>query len=240
VPQFFIKTTDIIQNRCRIAGDDFRHLTAARRVKPGDTVQLRIETGSRLSGRVLEISDSFVELAVIGEAEHAPPAVEITLCASLLKGKSFDSVVEKAVEIGVSRIVPVVTERTIPHPPDAQAKLVRWRRKALEAAKQSMRESVPDIERIHSFKEAIDARGGEVRIIAHPGAEASIKDFLRRHDPGAVTLLVGPEGGFSMSEVEEAVKAGWSSVNFGFSQLRAGTAAVVLCGILMYEWGMEA
>jgi 16S rRNA (uracil1498-N3)-methyltransferase len=239
VPQFFIKTADIIHNKCRIAGDDFRHLAAARRVRPGDIVQLRIETGSRLSGRVLEISDSFVEVALIGETDRKLPMIEITLCASLLKGKSFDSVVEKAVEIGVSRIIPVVTERTIPHPTDAQAKLARWRRKALQAAKQCMRESVPDIERIHSFKDAIDARRDGLRIIAHPGAETPIKDFLRRRDPGAPTLLVGPEGGFSTREVEEALKAGWTGVNFGFSQLRAGTAAVVLCGILVYEWGSD-
>ena len=239
MPQFFIKTSDIIHDKCRITGDDFRHLAAARRVRPGDTVQLRVETGSRLSGRVLEISDSFVEVAVIGEAGRALPSIEITLCACLLKGKSFDSVIEKAVEIGVSRIVPVVTERTIPRPPDARARIARWRRKALEAAKQSMRESVPDIETIHSFKEAIEARRDGVRMIAHPGAETSIKDFLRQHNPGASILLVGPEGGFSTGEVEEAVQAGWSSVNFGFSQLRAGTAAVVLCGILMYEWGND-
>ncbi len=239
MPQFFIKTSDIIHNKCRIAGNDFRHLVAVRRVRPGDRVELRAETGARYSGQVLEISDSFVEIGVIGEAARSASPIGISLYACLLKGKGYDGVIEKAVEIGVSRIIPVVSERTVPHPDDPEAKLVRWKRKASEAAKQCMRESMPDVERIHSFKEAVEASCGEVRMIAHPGADDSIKDFLRSHKPGAAAILVGPEGGFSPKEVDEALRAGWTGVNFGFSQLRAGTASLVLCGIIMYEWGSD-
>jgi len=239
VPQFFVKSSDIILNTCRITGDDFRHLVAARRIRRGDNIQLRNETGSCLSGRVVEISDSFIEVTVLEELNCVHRPVEITLCMSLLKGKNFDRLIEKAVEIGVSRIIPVVSERTTPHPTDAQAKLKRWKRKALEAAKQCMTASVPEVERIHSFQEMIDASHAGIRMMAHPGSEVSMKDFLRQRRHVKAVLLVGPEGGFSQKEVDDAVHAGWACVNFGFSQLRAGTAAVVLCGIIIYEWGMS-
>ncbi|OHD69813.1 MAG: hypothetical protein A2W19_09565 [Spirochaetes bacterium RBG_16_49_21] len=237
MPQFFVTSSDIVNDLCRIEGEDFRHLALVRRVRRGDILHLRTETGERLRARVSRITDTGIEAEVVEKSRHAPIPVEITLYMSLLKGKSFDAVIEKAVEVGVSRIVPVASERSVPRLADEQEKSKRWNRKALEAAKQSMRDSVPEVEHIYSFKNAIAAGNSGTRIIAHPGAGASLKDTLRSGISGPVSLLVGPEGGFTPEEVYQAVSGGWASVNFGCSQLRAGTAAIVLCGIIVYEFG---
>lgn len=237
VPQFFVTSSEIENNRCRIRGDDFRHLAAVRRVRPGDTIRLRDEKGTSYTALIDRIAGDHIEVEITGArgSEHA--AVDITLCMCLLKGGNFDLVVEKSVEIGVSRIIPVVSERTVPRPADESAKVRRWGRKAEEAAKQSLRELVPTVGRISTFGDVVGMNRDDVRIIAHPGASVSLKEFLHDNSVGAVTLLVGPEGGFTPGEMESAAAAGWVAVDFGFSQLRAETAAAVLCGIIVYERG---
>ncbi len=237
MPQFFVTSSDISNNRCRIQGDDFHHLADVRRAKPGDTILLRDEKGTSLEARIERIAADFLEAVIISESVAPDATPDITLCMCLLKGGNFDLAVEKAVEVGVSRIIPVVSERTVPRPADAEAKVRRWNRKAAEAAKQSLRDRVPAVEGVRSFSEVIGLDRGRQRIIAHPGAPLSLKQHLRGTGAGAVSLLVGPEGGFSTGELRAAADAGWIAAGFGFSQLRAETAAAVLCGIIVYEWG---
>jgi 16S rRNA (uracil1498-N3)-methyltransferase len=237
VPQFFVTSPEIVDNRCRISGDDFRHLASVRRVRPGDALMLRDERGDSLSGRVVRVTDSFIEVEITGKTAGAPAPADITLCMCLLKGKNFDLVIEKAVEVGVSRIVPVLSERTIARPADAEARVRRWNRKAEEAAKQSLRGARPVIGETCAFTDLIAGERDRARVIAHPGAPGSLKQILRRERPCGISLLVGPEGGFSPREVAAAEAAGWTAAGIGFSQMRAGTAAIVLCGIIIYEWG---
>lgn len=237
MPQFFITSADIEQDRCRIGGDDYRHLVTVRRAKPGDTIRLRDDRGASLTARISRITDDFIEAEITGERLAPQAPVEISLCMCLLKGRNFDSVIEKAVEVGVARIIPVVSERTVPHPADGPGRVDRWNKKAEEAAKQSMRESVPRVGRITAFRDLIASRRDPALLIAQPGASAPMKQYLHNRRPCAVSLLVGPEGGFSAGEITAAEAAGWTAVNFGASHLRAGTAAAVLCGIIMYEWG---
>jgi 16S rRNA (uracil1498-N3)-methyltransferase len=237
MPQFFVTSSDIADGRCTIRGDDYHHLVGVRRVKPGDIIRLRDEKGVSLTARIESIAADFLEAVITGENAAPDAPVDITLCMCLLKGGSFDLAIEKAVEVGVSRIIPVASERTVPRLADTDGKTRRWNRKAEEAAKQSLRERVPLVEGVRPFSEIIGLFRGQARIIAHPGAPVSLKEYLRGCGVGAVSLLVGPEGGFSPGELAAAADAGWVAAGFGFSQLRAETAAAVLCGIIVYECG---
>lgn len=237
MPQFFVTSSDIADGRCTIRGDDYHHLVGVRRVKPGEIIRLRDEKGTSLTARIGSISADSLEAVITGESAAPDAPVDITLCLCLLKGGSFDLAIEKAVEVGVSRIIPVASERTVPRLADAGGKTRRWNRKAEEAAKQSLRERVPLVEGVRPFSEVIGLFSGQARVIAHPGAPVSLKEYLRGCGSGAVSLLVGPEGGFSPGELAAAADAGWVTAGFGFSQLRAETAAAVLCGIIVYEWG---
>lgn len=237
MPQFFISSSDIRGNRCLIRGDDFRHLGAVRRARAGDLLRLRDEEGTLYDARVISVGSESIEAEITAVHGGSAPPVEIILCMSLLKGGTFDVALEKAVEVGVSRIIPVMTERTVARPADGAGRMRRWSRKALEAAKQSLRERVPTVEPIRSFGEVIEGFHDGPRIIAHPGAAGSMKEFLRAERAGRAVLLVGPEGGFTPGEVAAAEEAGWRSLNFGFSHMRAETAAPLLCGVIIYEWG---
>ncbi len=244
MPRFLVKSF-IDRSTGVIEGHDYRHLTRVRRIKAGEWLDLRDGTGRSMKGRVRDIADDkiLVEIALeSGYDVYKESAVEVVLCVSVLKGKKFDLVIQKAVEVGVSRILPVISERAIPVLDDkTDKKTERWNRIAEEASKQSMRRFAPVIEEPVAFDELVSSLQEGARIIAHPDRSCrSFRDFLTQTGrPERAAVLVGPEGGFSKKEIENAVKHGWVPLNFGFTALRSETAAVVLPAIIIYEWGDE-
>jgi len=233
VPQFFIKSANISGSRCLIGGSDYRHLTRVRRVKAGDILNLRTEEGLLAKAEIIIVTDSIIEAEIIEEAPARPMPLRLCLCVSLLKGKKMDFVIQKCVEIGVDRIVPFISERSIPRPEDkGGVRVQRWNRIAKEAAKQSMRLSVPSVAEIHRFSDVAAMKFDGDRIIAHPGTGGSGFD-VKKND---AALMIGPEGGFSEREMGEACEAGWKPCSFGFSELRSETAAIVLPAVMIHEW----
>ncbi len=244
MPRFLV-TSFIDESTGIIEGQDFRHLTRVRRIKAGDRLDLRDGAGTAMQGRVRDITDSKILVEITRESgynNNNESAVEVILCVSVLKGKKFDLVIQKAVEVGVGRILPVISERAIPVLDEkTDKKTERWNRIAEEASKQSMRKFTPVIEEPVPFVELVSSMQEGARIIAHPDRSCrSFRDFLKEEGRSQqAAVLVGPEGGFSKKEIEYAVKHGWVPLNFGFTALRSETAAVVLPAIIIYEWGDE-
>ncbi len=238
MPQFFV-TVPSGETRCRIEGPDFEHLTRVRRVRAGDTVTLRNSDGTLLPGRVTEIFDSSMAVEILGRKEAADSSYSFTLGIGILKGWKFDLVIQKAVEIGITAIVPLMTERSVPHIEGKEGKkLARWRKIALEASKQSLRSQIPGIAMPCDFYSFIAGIQAGDKFIAHPGDDAAeLKELMKttvRAD--TITLLIGPEGGFSEKEVGAALAAGFKAFRVGTNCMRAETAAIVLPAIFMYEW----
>jgi len=234
VPQFFVNASDIEGTLCTIRGKDVRHIAAVRRVRPGDVIAVRDDSGRAMEARVRHITPDAIEAEILGSLPVRREPVDITCYLCLLKGARFDLAVEKTTETGASRIVPVISERVVPRPDPSRVS--RWARKAEEAAKQCLRPSIPTVGPLTGFAEVIRMDSERTKIIAHPGSATKMKELLRSRTPGPISLLVGPEGGFSNSEVAAAEAAGWTAVDFGFTQLRAETAAALLCGIIVHEW----
>lgn len=234
MPQFFVKASDIEGTLCTIRGRDVRHIAAVRRVRPGDVIAVRDDSGRAMEARVCRVTPAAIEAEILGSLPARLEPVDITCYLCLLKSGRFDLAVEKTAEAGAFRIVPVISERVVPRPDPSR--MSRWARKAEEAAKQCLRPSIPTVGPITEFADVIGMDSERTRIIAHPGSSTKMKEFLRSREPGPVSLLIGPEGGFSISEVSAAEAAGWTPVDFGFTQLRAETAAALLCGIIVYEW----
>jgi 16S rRNA (uracil1498-N3)-methyltransferase len=192
-------------------------------------------------------------LRVLGLAEppHRESPLELTLAPAMLKGEKFDTVVQKATELGVTRIVPVETERAevrlpgSPEEPAAAKRVARWRRIAVEAAKQSGRARVPEVRSpIHLTtllsEVAHDLDGSdELRLVFSERDGRGLAETLA--DAGApvrrVTALVGPEGGWEDAELEQATAAGWHAVTLGGRTLRAETAGVVVAALLQHLCG---
>ncbi|HNX60058.1 MAG TPA: RsmE family RNA methyltransferase, partial [Spirochaetota bacterium] len=145
---------------------------------------------------------------------------------------------QKAVEVGVSSIIPLVTERTIVELKGKDnEKRERWRKIAEEASKQSMRDSLPVVEHPMTFDDFLKAHADvPVRIITAPGErDYTLRSALEQQKGNRAALLVGPEGGFSADEILRAEAAGFICVVVGSTQMRAETAGIVLPALLRYE-----
>jgi 16S rRNA (uracil1498-N3)-methyltransferase len=235
---FYARPEDICGNRIALRKDELAHVTRARRHQEGDTVEVIDGQGHRYRVRIDAIAEDGIRGTVVGCQEEPGSLCHIILAQALLKGSRFDLVVEKATELGVRRIVPLITERTIV--PTASAnKLGRWRRIAVEATKQSLGSFVPEIEAPQDLSEALAGLGGEAGMLVawESETQALLHDVLPGADKrtGKICLWVGPEGGFTDAEVEQARAFGARCFSLGSKRLRAETAGIVAVALLQYE-----
>jgi 16S rRNA (uracil1498-N3)-methyltransferase len=227
-------------SRATLAGTEAHHLIHVMRVKRGDDVTLFDGSGAEFAARVEKVGRSEIELTILcrEEIDRELP-LAITLGVTLPKGDRQKWLVEKAVELGVARLVPLKTARSVVQP--GEQALDRLRRGVVEASKQCGRNRLMEIASPQDWPAFIAATGGEpCRLLAHPSAPPPGVDLLSgtRDDAQSpsnrVFLVVGPEGGFTDEEVSEAVAAGWRTVGLGRRILRIETAALLLSAIVLH------
>jgi 16S rRNA (uracil1498-N3)-methyltransferase len=188
-------------------------------------------TGSSIG---LRITDSY--------PNEIEPPVRVTLYQSVPKGDRMDLIIQKGVELGVTEIVPVTTQRTVVRfesDRDKANKAIRWSRISLEAAKQCGRGKIPVVSMPLSFNEALKkCTFSELSIIPYElDRMGSIKGVLGNSKAADIALIIGPEGGFTEDEISRAKEAGCKSVTLGPRILRVETAAIAALSVLMYELG---
>ena len=235
MPQFFVSSNNIKGNICYLTGEELHHLKSVRRIKVDDEILIITESNDRMKVKIFEIQDDLLKAEVLYSVTLEKPAVDIHIYIALLKGKNFDVAIQKAVEVGVSSITPIICERTIPKiEGKAEQKMIRWKKISVEAAKQSLRSDIPEFYPVKKIEDIL-SMDTEMKIIAHPH-DAPTKELRQQlQGKSTVHLLIGPEGGFSHQEIIAAKKTGWQLFNFGFSAMRAETAAAVLSAICIYE-----
>ncbi len=216
----------------RLEGDDARHLARVLRLQPGQAVEL-FDGQSSLAraATITRLGRDTVELELTGDPiPGREPEVDLTLACALPKGERLDWLVEKAVELGVTRLAPVLTERSVVDP--RPAKLQRLRRAVIEASKQCGRNRLMRLDEPAPFAAVLAIGSDSERLLAHPGGTPLLD--LPASPPGsAVVLLVGPEGGFSETEVGQAEASGWTRLALGPTLLRIETAALAATALLL-------
>jgi 16S rRNA (uracil1498-N3)-methyltransferase len=198
---------------------------------PGDRVELFDGKGFATVAQVREIGPDHVLLVAQGPPlPDRSPACSLTLATAIPKGDRFDWLVEKATEVGVHRLIPLLTERSVVDP--RPAKIERLRRASIEAAKQSQRNWLLVLENPVKWADLVDGARHDVSLLARPGGlpPARWPDLARRRE---VLLAIGPEGGFSDAEEALALAAGWHPVCLGAHILRIETAAVVGAALVL-------
>jgi 16S rRNA (uracil1498-N3)-methyltransferase len=233
--RYFVETP-IEGSHARLTGAEAHHLAHVMRAKPGDRVVLFDGTGCEFSARVERIERSEIELAVSSrESVDRELRVPVTLGVSLPKQDRGRWLVEKAVELGVARLVPLLTERSLDrHSPAA---LDRLRRSVVEASKQCGRNRLMEISAAQHLHEYLSAESTGTRWLAHPGGETDdrLGVAVDASSADAIRLAVGPEGGFTNTEVAQAAAAGWRVVSFGSRILRVETAALAMVAKIALE-----
>lgn len=248
MPTFYISNGQIGQKdngerTVLICKDDALHITKALRMKPGEMLDVCDADSTVHKCEIISVGENVTAKIVSSEKSKAEPPYTVTLYQALVKGDKFDTVVQKAVESGVSRIVPVLTSRCIVRldKKECAKKCARWQRIADEAAKQCGRGSLVEIAELMNFKEAVlDASKSTVAIFCYEGEKTrSLKGILS--DSGKVSgisVMIGAEGGFSKEEADYAENGGMKSVSLGNRILRTETASSFVLACLSYEYEM--
>jgi 16S rRNA (uracil1498-N3)-methyltransferase len=239
--RFAIAPDRIAGGRVTFDAAESRHLTRALRLKPGDTVvasdgagrdyTVRLDSiGARATGTVLGVA-----------TREAESPLAITLLQGVPKGDKMEAIVRAATELGVARVVPVLTTRTVVRLTGgaAAARTERWRRVAREAAKQCGRAVVPDVATPAPLATALAAaREHELAVCLWEGRAAPLTAALADAGrPRRAVALVGPEGGFESAEVDAARRAGWRIATLGPRLLRTETAGPAIITILQLRFG---
>lgn len=201
------------------------------RLHAGDAVTLLDGSGMQFEAHVLELSARHAVLTVgTGAPCLAEPRLTLTLYACCLKGEKYEWVLQKATELGVTRFVPVISSRCVVKPAAAlERKYPRWRSVIREAAEQSRRGRLPELAPPLDFASAVDGATG-LRLLPWEGAaQGSPVPALA----GAVSLLIGPEGGFTTDEAELARARGWQVFSLGPRILRAESASIAAVAAIM-------
>lgn len=219
-----------------LTADEARHLREVLRLKPGDEVSVFDGAGKEFRAHVAQARREFAELDLDEEIEPARPEspLQIELAVALLKGEKFDLVVQKATELGVTKIVPLITRYAdikLRDESDASKRVARWQRIALEAAKQCGRGIVPEVTLPSSFGSVL--KNSCVLFSEKDGL--GLAEVLSVGE--AVSAIIGSEGGWSDEELDQARAAGAQIVTLGGRILRAETAAITAAALLQHRFG---
>jgi 16S rRNA (uracil1498-N3)-methyltransferase len=233
-----------------LSAEETRHLRDVLRLRRSDEIYVFDGDGREFRCAVQTIKKDSTDLTVIAEVEptRAESPLDLTLAIALLKHEKFDLVIQKATELGVSRFIPLDSERAdvrLRDSREAHKRVTRWRRIALEAAKQSGRARVPEIMAPLTFTfllmsavEEKESPNMATRLMFAERGGRSLRETIASFDrPTKMVALVGPEGGWTDEEIELARAGGWKIVTLGGRTLRAETAAIVVTTLLQHRFG---
>ncbi len=222
---------EVSEDRAALVGEHADPLVRVLRARVGQ--EFDIATGEAVRrGRIKSVRDDRVEFE-LGEKISAASVAEITLLLAIFKFDRMEWAIEKCTELGVSRIVPVISRRTDSHLATASAKrMERWQRIVRQAAEQSRRSAPPEIAAPIKISEALSLRAVVRIVLAESEGRTLLRDVVRPDaaDDGIV-LAVGPEGGWSEDELKSFQQTGWISASLGNTILRAETAAIAATAI---------
>lgn len=237
--QFFVEDSQVGKDFITITGADVNHIKNVLRMKPGEDVRISSEGGHDYACRVLEVTDTFVQLTILDDQiESTELANPVFLFQALPKGDRMEYVVQKAVELGVHEIIPVAMKYCVVKLDEkkAQAKVRRWQAIAQSAAKQAKRSRVPVVRPVMDFASAaLYAMECDCRLVPYEnecGMQAAAKALgsIRRGE--SISVMIGPEGGFAPEEIE-ALRDKMQVISLGRRILRTDTAAAVMLAALM-------
>lgn len=243
MPKYFTEPENIKDGFIEIFSDEAKHILNVMRMEIGDKLTICDGQSNDYLCRICETGKNCLKAKIEETTKsESEPKTKITLYQGLPKSDKMELIIQKCVEIGVCRIVPVITERAvvkIEKGAKEDKKTERWQKIAESAAKQSGRGIIPAVERPMKFKEAIEeaVKNGEAIIPYENEKDRGLKEFVKNSKAENIGIFIGPEGGFDTKEIEFSVENGVMSVTLGKRILRTETAGIVTSAIVLYELG---
>ena len=241
MPYFFIPPGQIQGDYAYLTGEDARHAVKVLRIKAGQKLTLQDEQDFRYYCQVLAVRKELLHLKILSKryVKSVPP-VEVTLVQGVAKGDKMDFIVQKATELGVARVIPVETQRTVVVFDERKKKerCERWQKIAYEAAKQAGVSRVPEIMPVIDLKALPQFIADMLLLVPYEEEDkTSLKEVLKAKAVSRVAVVIGPEGGFAPEEVLFLKSFGAISVSLGPRILRTETAALTTLSLVLYQWG---
>lgn len=243
--RFFLNQEQVTNTSVKITGEDAHHIARVLRHKVGDEIECAPNTGEIHIVRLTHVEANLVEGVIVDSFMSNQESPLVTrLYQGLAKGDKMDFVIQKAVELGVSEIIPYTSRYTVVKLNQAQQlkRLERWERIAREAAKQSKRARLPMVHSLVQFDQLlqnleVQASAGELILVPYEHEkQVRLKD-IECSKPKAVSILIGPEGGFHPTEVAQAMERGAWVLSLGPRILRTETAGLVALSLVGCRWG---
>lgn len=239
--RFHILPGQINNETAHIKGTEAHHIRVVLRMAAGEKVILFDGTGNEYDARIQSIQPNSVFFHITGtRTTTAEPQTQVTVAQALLKKKKMDGIIRQLTEIGIAQFIPFISKRSIPNPSGNKMATTRnrWKTIAIEAVKQCRRSRPPKLWPITPFDDLMKTSDKGIILwenatepLAGQLAEASINGLLN------LTLVLGPEGGFSEAEIEKARRNGFITASLGPRILRAETAALAATVIAMNQLG---
>jgi len=239
--RFFIKQSKITSTKIFITGSDAAHIKKVLRMEPGDRIWLFDGRGFEYEAMIENLLAGSIEVSITKRflsASESP--VQIIAAQALLKDKKMDILARQLTEIGITKLIPFTAIRSVSRPDKKRlsARRKRWKKIAIEALKQCGRGHVTEIGETITFNDAIKIDDGcDLKIVFWENESKPISDAIQHRHYRKILAVLGPEGGFSEKEIEDARACGFVTASLGPRILRAETAAVAACTILQYLFG---
>lgn len=226
----------------QISGEVSLYIKKILRLKKGDNITVCTVDGMEHRAVIANIDKNVsVEVQESNKVDRESN-LDIILCQALPKGKKMDFIIQKGAELGVKSFIPFISSRSISRPKESEGKIKRWEKIALEASRQSGRNYIPTIETMTTMEELLKKFSGSddnktLKLIPWESEKDNKLGNLMPIPYDKIVILIGPEGGFSTLEVNEAGGAGFMPVSLGKRLLRTETAGMAVVSIIQYLWG---
>jgi 16S rRNA (uracil1498-N3)-methyltransferase len=239
----FLPAQQITGETATISGPDHAHLARVLRIRPGETLTLLDNAGNAYHAIALEVGKTTTTARLVAQITlRSEPPIRVTVAQALGKGDRFEQVIQHGTELGAAAFIPVLAERCVAEvkAEKEERRLTRWRLIAKGAAEQSGRLYIPEVLPPRRFGDLLRALPAGPTLLLHPDARESLRAFLATQPhPADLTLIVGPEGGWSQAEVSSAQAANVIPIRLGPRILRTETAALVALSQIVSVWETE-
>ncbi len=243
MPHFYVNPKDIKDKNFVIENEQFHYLSNVRRFSVGDEINIFDGLGNSYKARIDNIDKKSMQGTILSSKTHVLPTREISLYTAIPKGERFDWLIEKASEIGVSKIVPVIYLRSVVKEL-SENKLERYKKISISASSQSWRTDIMSIESPVKFNEIVEKISGKEKTLNvlpwESEEEKNILDLIKENkDIKNINIFIGPEGGFDKTEIDLALQNSFKTVTLGKNILRVETAAIVASSIITTIYNVQ-
>lgn len=246
MPRFFIKPEQKKQNEIEIIGEDVKHIKNVLRKHIRDKIEIcNSETGKVYKCEIIQINEEIIKTRILEELEEEKNTIKVDIYQGIPKSDKMELIIQKSIELGANSIIPVSMKRCVVkiEPKDETKKIIRWQKIAESAAKQSGRNSIPEIKKITTIQDITQIINKyDIVLVAYENEKQNtIKNELsklKNKQQLKIAVIIGPEGGIEENEVKSLNKSGAKIITLGNRILRTETVALNILSIIMYELEM--